>query len=117
MAKHYDEKSIQVMVGLEGVRKKPTVYIGSLGTEGVLHSLREIVENSVDEAMAKENDFVGIEVETDSEKKQIFTVTDYGRGIPIEIHPKTKISTLTTIFTHLHAGGKFDNKAYSNGKK
>jgi len=107
----YDESSIQVFKELEGVRVRPTMYIGELGSKGVIHILREIVENSVDEFMDKNNSYIVVKVE-ETDKGQIFFVGDKGRGIPVGTHKKTGISTLTTIFTTLHAGGKFDANSY-----
>ena len=109
----YNADSITVYKGLEGVRAKPSMYIGKLGDEGLLHCLREGFENSIDEAMAGYNDYVIIKI-TDDSNQQTFTIIDRGRGIPISKHKKTGISTLTTVMTMLHAGGKFDNKAYQN---
>jgi DNA gyrase subunit B len=107
----YNEDSIEVYEGLEGVRKKPTLYVGALGSNSLLQILKEAVENSSDEAMAGYNDFIMVQVEG-KPGKQEFVVYDKGRGIPVKKHKKTKISTLTTVMTRLHAGGKFDEKSY-----
>ena len=109
--KKYDEDSIKVFKGLSGVRKKPTMYLGELGDHAVLQMLKEVVENSVDEALIGENDFITVKVEG-KKTPQIFTIIDRGRGIPVKKHKKTKKSTLTTIFTTLHSGGKFDDESY-----
>lgn len=111
----YNEDSIVVLEGLEGVRKKSNMYIGTTDERGVLHCIKEIADNSFDEALGGHNDRVAVLVDT---KQNIFTIIDNGRGIPVGIHKKTKISTLTSIFTTLHAGGKLsenDNYKYSVG--
>jgi DNA gyrase subunit B/topoisomerase-4 subunit B len=109
LAKTYTGKDIQVLEGLEPVRKRPGMYIGGTGKPGLHHLLWEIVDNAVDEAT---NGFATtIEVILHADGKSI-TVTDNGRGIPVDIHPKKKIPTLQVIMTTLHSGGKFDNTSY-----
>lgn len=107
----YDEDSIQVFKGLSGIRRRPTMYLGELGNPAILQLLREVVENSVDESMIGENTSISVKVEG-NKTPQTFLVADRGRGIPVKKHKKTRKSTLTTIMTTLHAGGKFDEKSY-----
>ena len=99
----YGAEQIQVLEGLEPVRKRPGMYIGSTSVRGLHHLVYEIVDNCVDEALAG----YCTEIDREIEKGNIICVTDNGRGIPVEIHPKTKLSTLETVYTVLHAGGKF----------
>ncbi len=110
----YNEDSIKVFSGLSGVRKRPTVYLGGLGDPVIMHMLKEIVENASDEFLAGHNNHIGVCVIGDT--NQTFIVGDKGRGIPVGIHKKTKVSTLTTIFTELHSGGKMDNLSYKSSR-
>ena len=104
----YTAEDITVMEGLEAVRKRPGMYIGTTGPEGVFHLVREIVDNSVDEAMAGFATTVDIRIHADGS----VTVIDDGRGIPVDTHDKTGKSALETVMTTLHAGGKFGGKGY-----
>jgi len=104
----YDATNISVLEGLEPVRKRPGMYIGSTGPEGLHHLVKEIFDNSRDEAMASEAN----EIEIVLLPGELVRVADNGRGIPTGIHPKTKVSALETVMTTLHAGGKFDQDSY-----
>jgi len=108
MSKDYSAKNIQVLEGLEAVRKRPGMYIGSTDERGLHHLLWEIVDNSIDEAMAGFCDQIDIEMQKDGG----ILVRDNGRGIPVDLHEKTGKSALETIMTILHAGGKFDGGGY-----
>ena len=105
---NYDGSQIQVLEGLEPVRKRPGMYIGSTGYEGVHHLIKEIADNSIDEAIAGYGTKVIVRILADGG----VNITDDGRGIPIDIHPKTGKSTLETVLTILHAGGKFGGGGY-----
>ncbi|MDR3559255.1 MAG: ATP-binding protein, partial [Candidatus Pacebacteria bacterium] len=104
----YTAKSIQVLEGLEPVRKRPGMYIGGTSTEGLHHLIWEVVNNSVDEAMAGYGKNIYVKLLPDS----VVEISDEGRGIPVEKHPQTKKSTLETVLTVLHAGGKFGGNGY-----
>ena len=105
----YDSKDIKILEGLEAVRKRPAMYIGSTGPNGLHHLIWEVLDNSVDEAMAGRCSKITVALE----KNGSVTVEDDGSGIPVKPHPKTKISALTTVLTTLHAGGKFESGAYT----
>ena len=98
----YGAEQIQVLEGLEAVRKRPGMYIGSTSVRGLHHCVYEIVDNGVDEALAGYCNYIEIKIEPGN----IISVEDNGRGIPVEIHPKTGISTAETVYTVLHAGRK-----------
>ena len=108
MAANYDAGNIQVLKGLEAVRKRPGMYIGSTGPRGLHHLVYEVVDNSIDEAMAGFCSSVTIALE----KNDIVRVEDNGRGIPVDMHPTEHVSALELVLTRLHAGGKFDKGSY-----
>lgn len=108
METSYTAEQIQVLEGLEGVRKRPSMYIGSVEARGLHQLVNELVENSVDEALAGFCSKIEVTIHSDG----TLTVADNGRGIPVEIHPQTGKSALEVVMTMLHSGGKFDNKIY-----
>ena len=108
MSNQYSASNIKVLKGLEPVRKRPGMYVGSTGKKGLHHLIWEIVDNSIDEAMAGFASVITIELD----RQGYVVVSDNGRGIPTDIHPETGLSTVETVLTVLHAGGKFDSDTY-----
>ena len=109
MAQHYDAKDIKILEGLDAVRMRPGMYIGTTGVKGLHHILWEIVDNGMDEAANGYASRITVTLNPDGS----VTVTDNGRGIPVDIHPQLKVSGVEVVFTQLHAGGKFSDENYS----
>ena len=112
MSSEYGASSIQVLEGLEAVRRRPAMYIGSIDENGLHHLVWEIVDNSVDEAMAGVCDNITVILSQTEHGQESITIQDNGRGIPTEIHPHYNISSLELVTTRLHSGGKFDHESY-----
>ena len=108
MPERYDAKDIKVLEGLEAVKKRPSMYIGSTDIRGLHHLFMEVIDNSIDESMVGKCSHIQVTIHKDNS----ITIEDNGRGIPVDIHPKFKVSALQLVMTKLHAGGKFDKNIY-----
>ena len=109
MSSDYSARHLSVLEGLEAVRKRPGMYIGSTDSRGLMHCLWEIIDNSVDEALAGHGTEIGVTLHPDGSVE----VRDRARGIPVDIEPKTGLSGVEVVFTKLHAGGKFGSGSYA----
>ena len=107
-ADDYGSDHIQILEGLEAVRKRPSMYIGSVSSQGLHHLVYEVVDNAIDEAMAGYCDRIEVIITPAGTVR----VKDNGRGIPVDIHPTEKVPGVQVVMTKLHAGGKFDKKTY-----
>ena len=107
--REYEARHLLVLEGLEAVRKRPAMYIGSTDTRGLMHCLWEIIDNAVDEALAGYGRSIAVELRGDGS----IAVADQARGIPVDIEPKTGLSGVEVVFTKLHAGGKFGGGSYA----
>ncbi|MBR3483785.1 MAG: hypothetical protein IKH42_03865, partial [Lachnospiraceae bacterium] len=108
MAPKYDGSEIVVLKGLEAVRKRPGMYIGSVGSRGLHHLIWEILDNGIDEHLAGFCDAIEITMQKDGG----IAITDHGRGVPVDMHPTEHMPTARVVYTVLHAGGKFGNNVY-----
>ena len=106
--KTYRGDSIQVLEGVDGIRKRPAMYIGDTHLTGLHHLIYEVVDNSIDEAMAGYCSTIRVKLNLDGS----VTISDDGRGIPCDVHTEKKVSALQVVLTEIHAGGKFDKKSY-----
>jgi DNA gyrase subunit B len=104
----YGQSSIRVLEGVEGIRTRPSMYIGNVGPQGLHHLVFEVVDNSIDEAMAGYCKNIFVQLNLDGS----VTVNDDGRGIPVDVHAEKRVSALQVVLTEIHAGGKFDKKSY-----
>jgi len=109
MTTEYSARHLSVLEGLEAVRKRPGMYIGSTDERGLMHCLWEVIDNSVDEALAGHGSSIGVTLHPDGSVE----VHDTGRGIPVDIEPRTGLSGVEVVFTKLHAGGKFGSGSYT----